>query len=153
MARKPRIGLRCYNPYVPGEIWELFKPAFRALIKIGFPGQKLSVTEFYWQGFMPYNEYIRITPKDDIPVDWKRVWKILAFSTEYFFMKIDCLYKEDNGLEILHEDTLFPRAYADYSLKSSREWTLTELDGFLANYSFDEMKQKFRETINNRNND
>ena len=145
MARKPRIGLRCHNPYVPGEIWELFKPAFRKLLKLDFPDAKMSVTEYYWQGFPPYEEYIRITPKDNTDIDWRRVWSVLEYTASVFGMKIVCLYKEDNGLEILHEDTMFARPYSDYALASTRNWTISELNDFLAKYSFEEVKKKFYE--------
>lgn len=143
-ARKPRIGLRCYNPYIPNEIWELFKPAFRKLLKLAFPEQKLAMTEYYWQGFPVMKEYIRLTPKDSSPVDWEKVWALLSFTTEAFGIKIECLYKEDNGLEILHEETGFERPYSDYSLASNREWTIQELNDFLSTYSFDDLKTKYR---------
>ena len=95
MATKQRIGIRCYNPYVPNDIWKLFKKELRKIISIAFPEQKLSVTEFYWQGFSIAEEYIRIIPKDDKVVDWTKMWNVIQFVANVFGMEINYVYKEE----------------------------------------------------------
>lgn len=143
MAKKLRIGMRCYNPYVPNEVWDVFKADLRNLFKIAFPDQKFSITEFYWQGFSVADEYIRIKPLDSNPIDWKRVWSTLDFVAHEFGMTIEFIYREEPTFRTLREDDLFPRKYASYSLKNIRAWTTAELDEFLADHSFDALKQKF----------
>ena len=145
MAKKVRIGLRCYNPYVPNEIWEIFKTDLRKLFKIAFPNKKFSITEFYWQGFSVASEYVRITPKDESDVDWQKVWNVLSFASDCFGMKIQFVYQEHPGFKPKTEDDLFEREYSSYSLISNKTWTIPELDEFLSSYSFEGLKQKYYE--------
>ena len=145
MATKPRIGLRCYNPYVPNDVWDIFKKDLRKLFKEAFPDHDFQITEFYWQGFPTSAEYIRIRPKDDRPVDWKRVWSVLDFTARSFGMKINYVYQEDPGFRCLSEDTLFERKYSSYSLKNIRTWTDEELDAFLKSHSFDKLREQYHE--------
>ena len=147
MAKKVRIGLRCYNPYVPNEVWDLFKTELRKVFKLAFPDKKFGITEFFWQGFSVANEYIRITPKDEETVDWTRVWEVLDLTANYFGMKIQFLYQEHPGFKPKTVDDLFEREYSSYSLVNIREWTIPDLDEFLSSYSFEELKQKYKETF------
>lgn len=146
MATKQRIGMRCYNPYVPNEVWDLFKKDLRKIFTLAFPTQKFSITEFYWQGFSIADEYIRIIPKREGCVDWKRVWEVLDFVAHEFGMKVDCVYKEEPTFRTLIEDDLFERKYSSYSLVNIRTWTPKELDEFIANHSFEEVESKYYET-------
>ena len=145
MARKVRIGLRCYNPYVPNEVWDMFKVDLRKIFKAAFPDEKFSIGEFYWQGFSVANEYIRITPKNTEFSDWGKVWKVLDFVAHEFGMAIQFVYQEHPGFKPLKEDTLFDREYASYSLINIRTWTTSELDEFIANHSYEELKLKYYE--------
>ena len=145
MATKPRIGLRCYNPYVPNEVWDIFKKDLRKLFKEAFPDRAFQITEYYWQGFSTANEYIRIAPKDEHHVDWKRVWNVLDFAAQGFGMTIDHVYQEEPVFRSFSEDTLFERKHSSYSLKNSRTWTIEELNAFLDSHSFDELRKKYYE--------
>lgn len=145
MAKKIRIGLRCYNPYVPNEIWDLFKGELRKIFKIAFPNVKFSISEFYWQGLSAANEYIRITPKDNNFSDWEKVWNTLNFTAREFGMEIQFVYQEHPCFKPLKEDNLFEREYANYSLINIRTWTISELDEFITNYSFEELRLKYYE--------
>lgn len=143
MATKHRIGMRCYNPYVPNEVWALFKKELRKIIQMAFPDQKLSATEFYWQGFSFADEYIRIIPKDDKKVDWKKMWDVLQFVANEFGMKIDFIYQEVPVFHALREDDGFERKYSSYSLVNVRTWNTEELDSFLESYSTETLKEKY----------
>ena len=145
MARKPRIGLRCYDPYVPNEIWNLFKVELRKIFKVAFPNEKFTIGEFYWQGFSVANEYIRITPKSTEFSDWGKVWQVLNLVAHEFGMAIQYVYQEHPGFKLHKEDTLFAREYGNYSLINIRTWTTDELDAFVANYSFEDLKSKYNE--------
>lgn len=145
MATKQRNGIRCYNPYVPNEVWDIFKKDLRKIIAIAFPAQKFSVSEYYWQHFSVADEYIRITPKSDGEVDWKKVWVVLDFVAHEFGMKVDFIYQESPTFKTLREDTLFERKYASYSLKNIRTWTTEELNEFIEKHSFEELKTKYYE--------
>lgn len=146
MSKKMRIGIRCYNPYVPNQVWELFKLDLRKIFRLAFPNQKFSITEFYWQGFSVADEYIRIKPLDSNTVDWKKVWSVLDFVAHEFGMAIEFIYQEEPVFRTLREDILFPRKYASYSLKNIRTWTIAELNDFLANHSFEALKEKLIES-------
>ena len=141
-----RIGMRCYDPFVPNEVWDLFKKDLRKVFAIAFPHQKFSITEFYWQGFSYADEYIRIIPKGEGIPDWGKVWKVLDFTAHEFGMKVDFVYREEPFFKAQHVDDLFERKYSSYSLKNIRTWTREELDDFLANHSFEKVKSKYDET-------
>ena len=145
MAKKVRIGARCYNPYVPNEVWNLFKVEVRKIFKMAFPDEKFSICEFYWQGFSVAEEYVRIIPKNTEFSDWGKVWKILDFAANEFGMKINFVYQEKPYFKALREETLFERTCGNYSLTSIKDWTTSELDRFIANYSFEELKQRYYE--------
>ena len=145
MARKVRIGIRCYDTYVPNEVWAMFKVEVRKMFKVAFPDEKFSISEFYWQGFSTENEYIRITPKNTAFSDWGKVWKVLNFFAHEFGMTINFVYQKIPYFEALKNDTLFKRDDSNYSLKGIKSWTEAELDKFLANYSFEEIKSKYSE--------
>jgi hypothetical protein len=143
MATKQRIGMRCYNPYVPNEVWDIFKRDLRKIFKIAFPEQRFSITEFYWRAFSVADEYIRIRPQEGESVDWKKVWAVLDFVANEFGMTVEFIYCEEPVFKTLREDTLFPRKYASYSLKNIRTWTIQELDSFLATHSFETLEAKY----------
>ena len=143
MAKKQRIGIRCHNPYVPNEIWELFKKELRKILVVAFPKQKLSVTEFYWQGFSVENEYIRRAPKDEKNVDSSKVWTILQFVSGEFGMQINFVYQKEPVFRALREDDLFERNSSSYSLINIRTWDVNELDEFLETYSTVKLKEKY----------
>lgn len=145
MAKKHRIGIECMNPYVPNKVWDIFKNDLRKIFKIAFPEFKFSITEFYWQDFDYSKEYIRIIPKSEGAVDWKKVWETLEFTANEFGMSIEFLYQEEPVFKCLKEDTLFERKYASYSLKNIRTWTKSELDEFVETHSFEELKAKYYE--------
>lgn len=145
MATKIRIGMRCYNPFVPNEVWDLFKKELRQIFKIAFPNQVFQISEFYWANFPVTEEYIRIRPKDEAPVDWKRIWTVLDFTAQEFGMKIRCIYQKRPQFHVFTEDPLFERKYAEYSLINIRTWTIAELDEFLKTHSFDELRQNYYE--------
>ena len=145
MAKKVRIGIRCRNPYVPKEVWDLFKPELRKIFKIAFPDEKFSICEFYWQDFSIAEEYVRITPKNPEFSDWAKVWRVLDFASNEFGMKINFVYQKEPYFKAMREDSLFKRDCGNYSLTSIRNWTISELDEFMANYSFEELKLKYYE--------
>lgn len=147
MATKIRIVARCSNPNVPNEVWDLFKKELRKFFKLAFPDQKYTITEFYWQSFPTYWEYLKLVPKLESEVDWKRVWDVLSFVANAFGLAIQFVYEKTPGaLFIQHEtDTLFERTESRYILCSTREWTIPELDAFLESYSFDALKKKYYE--------
>ena len=145
MAKKPRIGIRCYNPYVPNEVWDMFKIDLRKMFKSVFAEEKFLISVFYWQGFSVADEYIRVTPKNDTFSDWKKVWDVLDFVAKAFGMKIDCVYEEVPVFKVHKEDSLFKRDYTSYCLKNTRTWTNAELDDFISKHSFEELKFKFYE--------
>lgn len=145
MATKIRIGLRCHNPYVPNDVWDIFKKDLRKIFSLAFPSQKFSITEFYWQGFSVADEYVRITPKSEEATDWKRVWDVLEFVAHEFGMKIKFVYREEPSFRAMRADDLFARKYSSYSLENIRTWTHEELDDFLTKHSFEEVKAKYYE--------
>ena len=145
MARKIRIGIRCCNPYVPNEIWKLFKVELRKIFKVAFPDEKFTISEFYWQGFSIADEYIRITPKSTDFSDWGKVWKVLDFTAREFGMAIEFTYQMYPRFAVLREDTLFARDYGNYSLINIKTWNTNELDEFISKYSSEELKLKYYE--------
>lgn len=145
MAKKQRIGIECMNPYVPNKVWDIFKKDLRKIFAIAFPEQKFSITEFYWRGFPFDEEYIRIIPKSEGPVDWKKVWDTLQFVANEFGMAIQFVYMEEPVFKCLKEDTLFDRKHSSYTLVNIRTWTKAELDAFLENHTFEGLKAKYYE--------
>ena len=145
MATKVRSGSRCSNPNVPNEIWDLFKKDLRKIFKLAFPEQKFAITEFYWQDFPTYWEYLKFIPKLDAIVDWKKVWDVLSFVAHEFGIAIQFVYERTPGsLFVLHEtETLFERKESRYTLMSTREWTIPDLDAFLESYSFETLKARY----------
>ena len=138
--------MRCYNPFVPNEIWDIFKKDLRKIFAVAFPDQKFSIKEFYWQGFSASDEYIRITPQNDGTVDWKKVWDVLDFVAHEFGMKVDFVYREEPFFKAQREDDLFDRKYSSYSLVNTRTWTIPELDEFLEHHSYEGVEKKYHET-------
>ncbi len=125
--RKFRGAHRCYNPYVPTEIWELFKKDLRKLFKHVFPEQKFAITEYYRRNFPVDWEYIKTKPADDHPVDWQQVCNVVDFAAHQFGMKI---------LICPHEDP-------EFTLGNIRTWTIEQLDAFLANHSYEDFEKKY----------
>lgn len=150
MARKSRIGLRCYDPYVPNEIWVLVKKELRTALKNNFPNNKFSLTEFYWQGFSVANEYIRIKTQNEHPVDWSKIWELITLVLDVFGMKIQFVYQQHPGFVAHEVDTLFERQYTEYSLTNARTWTIQELDEFLAIYDSHKIQAAISNKFNNQ---
>lgn len=150
MAKKSRIGLRCYNPYVPNEIWDLAKKELRTALKTNCPNNKFSVTEFYWQGFSVANEYIRIKPTNDYPVDWGEIFRLITLVLDVFGMKIQFVYQQHPGFAPHKVDPLFERQYTEYSLTNARTWTIQELDEFLAIYDSHKIQAAISNKFNNQ---
>ena len=131
--RKFRIDHRVYNPYVPNEIWDLFKKDLRKLFKHAFPEQKFNITEYYRRNFPVDWEYIKTAPADDHPIDWPSVCKVVDFAAHEFGMKI---------LVSPHGDPS-ARDYPEFTLGNIRTWTEGQLDVFLANHSYEGFEKKY----------
>ena len=131
--RKFRTDHRVYNPYVPNEIWNLFKKDLRKIIKHVFPEQSFAITEYYWRNSSVNDEYIRFQSKDGRSIDWPRICNVMAFLSRIFGMKVLTLPSED--------PTKYN--YGRFTLGNIRTWTIAQLDTFLANHSYEAIEEKY----------
>ena len=131
--RKYRPIQRCLNPYVPNEIWDLFKKDLRKLIKHVFPDQSYSITDYYWRNFPIDDEYIRFQPKDADNIDWLKICLVMRFLTRQFGMKV--LTRPSANTSDYN--------YGRFSLGNIRTWTIEQLDEFLANHSYETIEKLF----------
>ena len=131
--RKYRSLHRVDNPYVPNEIWDLFKKDLRKITKHAFPEQSFSITEYYWRNFPLDDEYIRFRSKDEHSVDWPEICKIMAFLSRIFGMKVHTRPSEDPA----------KYDYGRFTLGNIRTWTEEQLDAFLANHSYESIEEKY----------
>ncbi len=131
--RKRRTLKRCYNPYVPNEVWDLYKKDLRKLFKHAFPQQKFSITEYFSRSCDQDREYIKIRPVDDHPVDWPKVCEVVELTAREFGMKTLIPASDDPS----------SRNYSRFCLGNIRTWTIKQLDDFLANHSYEALEKKY----------
>ncbi len=131
--RKFRTPHRIYNPFVPNEIWDLFKKDLRKIIKHAFPEQKFSITEYYWRNFPVNDEYIRMRPMDEHPVDWAKANTVMDYLTREFGMKVLTYPSEDPS----------EYNYSRFTIGNIRTWTIEQLEAFLANHSYEVIENKY----------
>lgn len=143
MGSKDRIGMRCYNPYVPNEIWAIYKKDLKALIKHVFPQRVFQISEFFNQGCAYVHEFIRVRAQDGLPVDWDTIKAIVSFLSLIFGMRIWIDYPSD--MTIYVGDTTDWKFYS-YELENVRTWTEEELDEFLSKHSFNHIIKLFEDS-------
>ena len=131
--RKFRSLHRVQDPYVPNEIWDIFKKDLRKLVKHAFPEQKFSITEYYWRNFPIDWEYIRMRPMDELPIDWAKACKVMDFLSREFGMKVLTYPSEDPS----NYD------YSRFTLGNIRTWNIGQLDEFLATHSYEDIEKKY----------